>query len=204
MRRKTRVGQAKIEMNNAGLKLYYLTAVWLLLGVLIGGYFLLSSAAPTADVVAESKPNIMHVHVGDFEPGDASILRINGKPIVVWRRSNEEMAKALTQFSPELAFDQVLKELNDGTLKQHVGSEEFTYLEWLILSAVDVGGIGCIVAAKAGDFGGFFDPCRESHFDMWGRAAKGASNQNLKVVPSRFDEERQSVLLDVTDMPKTR
>ncbi len=189
-------------MKKTSVKLYYVTAGWMLLTVLVGGYFLFSATTPTADVKAKYNPNLKSAYVGDLEPGGLSVFSINGKPIVVWRRSNEEMARALTQLNPELTFDQVLRGLEDGTLAKAVGLDEFTFLEWLVVSRVDVGGIGCIVTIKAGDFGGFLDPCRKSHFDLWGRAVKGLSDQNLKIVPSRFDEELQSMLLDVTDMPE--
>lgn len=96
----------------------------------------------------------------------------------------------------------MLRELKDGTHAKAVSSEDSTFLEWLVVSRVDVGGIGCIVTIKAGEFGGFFDPCRKSHFDLWGRASKGPSDENLKIVPSQFDEDLQSVVLNVTDMPE--
>ena len=189
-------------MLKSNVMLYYVTAGWILLAVVLSGYFLIDTTSPTADVEARYNPNVRHVYVGDMEPGDFSTFRINGRPIVIWRRNNEEMAKALTQLNPDFAFEETLGELESGAFARAVDPDNFTFLKWIIVSAVDEGGIGCIVTVKAGEFGGFYDPCHKSHFDLWGRITAGPSEQNLMIVPSSFDKENQSVLVDVTDMPR--
>lgn len=84
-------------MKKTSVKLYYVTAGWVLLVVLVGGYFLFSATMPTTDVKAKYNPDLKRVYVGNLEPGELSVFSINGKPIVIWRRSNEEMARAFTQ-----------------------------------------------------------------------------------------------------------
>ncbi|WP_299420074.1 ubiquinol cytochrome C oxidoreductase [uncultured Shimia sp.] len=190
-----------INKNNA---LYYLTAGWLFATVATGLYYLAGSTAPSTDVTAQTNPNLHHISVIDMAPGDTAFSGFNGKPVVIWRRSLPQMATALTQWDPRFAYDDILESLQDGSLEADMDPEQYTYLEWLVLSPVDMGGIGCVTLANAGDFGGFFDPCRGSHFDLWGRVKKGPSEHDLQVVPTRFDDNRHSVLIDLTDIQKFR
>lgn len=142
-----------INKNNA---LYYLTAGWLFSTVATGLYYLANSATPTADVTAQTNTNLHHISVVDMAPGDTAFSSFNGKPVVIWRRSLPQMATALTQWDPHFAYDDILESLQDGSLEAEMDPEQYTYLEWLALSPVDLGGIGCVTLANAGDFGGFF------------------------------------------------
>lgn len=171
--------------------------------VAVALYFLGGSTAPTADVKASYNSNVKRLYVGDIEPGSVLSFRLNRKPVLIWRRSRQEIAAALVQLNPQFSVDEVLTALEDGSLLTEIGAEEFTSLEWLVLSPVNVGGIGCLVTRKTGDTHGFHDPCNKSDFDLWGRAVEGSTTENLKIVPSRFIDDNQIVLLDVTDMPST-
>jgi len=190
-----------INKNNA---LYYLTAGWLFATVATGLYYSANSATPTADVTAQTNANLHQISVVDMAPGDTAFSGFNGKPVVIWRRSLPQMATALVQLDSSLAYDDILESLQDGSLEADMEPKQFTYLEWLVISPVDMGGIGCVTLADAGDFGGFFDPCRGTHFDLWGRVKKGPSEHDLQVVPTRFDDNRQSVLIDLTDIQRFR
>lgn len=105
---------------------------------------------------------------------------------------------------PTTSPEEWLSVLNDGTLAFELGSEKFSRLEWFVVSPINTGGIGCVVLARAGEYGGFFDPCQGAHFDLWGRIQKGPTTQNLKVAPINLAEDGQSELIDLTDMPKLR
>ena len=191
-------------MKKKSVTLYYMTAGWLLLGVIIGGHFLFTSMKPTADVKAKYRTNVHRIWIGELEPGDVTVLHIDQKPIVVWHRDLEEIATAMAQLEPEISREEWSTALTDGTLALEIGADAYTRLEWFIASPVNVDGLGCIVLSKTGDYEGFFDPCQGAHFDLWGRSQKGPAPQSLKVTPAQFSDDRLTVLLDLTDMPKTR
>lgn len=191
-------------MKKKSVTLYYMTAGWLLLGAIIGGHFLFTSMKPTADVKAKYRTNVHRIWIGELEPGDVTILHVDQKPIVVWHRDLEEIATAMAQLEPKIPREEWSTALTDGTLALEIGADAYTRLEWFISSAVNVDGIGCIVLSKAGDYEGFFDPCQGTHFDLWGRSVKGPMPQSLKVTPAQFSDDRLTVLLDLTEMPKTR
>ena len=176
-----------INKNNA---LYYLTAGWLFATVATGLYYSANSATPTADVTAQTNANLHQISVVDMAPGDTAFSGFNGKPVVIWRRSLPQMATALVQWDSSLAYDDILESLQDGSLEADMDPKQFTYLEWLVISPVDMGGIGCVTLADAGVFGGFFDPWRCTHFDIWGRGHKSASEHESQIGPQRVDDKR--------------
>lgn len=191
-------------MQKNGVSLYYLTAGWALLSVATGLYFLFLGTTPTADVKARYKNAPGTVQIGNWEPGDAKLLNIKGKPVVIWRRSRAEMALASAQFYPRVPVEDWSEALSTGALERELGAEAFARLEWFIASPISTAGFGCIVLTKAGDYEGFFDPCAGAHFDMWGRPKKGPTNENLKVPYHRFGEFGQHVVIDVSGLPAPR
>ncbi len=164
----------------------------------------MGSTSPTTDVTALTDPNLRSIRVELMSPGETLISGVNGKAVLIWRRNLPQMATALTQMDPSFEYDEVLASLKDGSLEADMDPEQFTYLEWLVISPVDIGGIGCVTLPGAGDFGGFFDPCRGSHFDLWGRVKKGPSKHDLQVVPARFDHNHLYVFIDLTDIQRFR
>lgn len=188
-------------MKTQANRLYVLTAIWTLLTVAVGVYALTDSMAPTADVTAAPQSNLMWVSVEDWAPGDARPVSLGGKWIVIWRRDRAEMARAGAQAAPGTSIEEWSGALADGSFAREAGPEALLRLEWVFASPVNVGGDGCMVRAQAGDFGGFFDPCQNVHFDMWGTVKKGPTGENLKVTPARFGEDPKTVLLDLSDMP---
>jgi ubiquinol-cytochrome c reductase iron-sulfur subunit len=160
--------------------------------------------APSADILALDQTNVRSVRIESLEPGDAKIFAIGGKPIVVWRRSPGEMAKAMAQLKLGISEAEFAKVLNDGSVALEIGPDAYARLEWFIGSPVNVSGYRCIVHPKMGDYGGFFDPCSATHFDMWGRPRKGLLREALKIPSFVFSHDRKSVLLDPSEMPSTR
>ncbi len=110
----------------------------------------------------------------------------------------------MEQFDPSIPAEDWSEVLNNGALEQELGPERFARLEWFIVSPISTAGLGCIVHTKAGDFDGFFDPCRGAHFDLWGRPRKGPTNENLKVPPHKINEQGQFVVIDVLRLPSPR
>ncbi|WP_171181380.1 ubiquinol cytochrome C oxidoreductase [Ruegeria sp. HKCCD8929] len=191
-------------MKKKGVILYYVTAGYAALTLATGLYFLSAGTKPTADVEASYQNNLHSIWLGNWEPGEVRTFRIDGKPIVLWRRDTAEIAAAMEQFDPDISKEEWSKALNDGTLALEMGPETYNRLEWFIASPINVGGYGCIVLAKAGDYDGFLDPCQAVHFDMWGHPKKGPTTENLNVTPAQFSEDRQTVFLDLSGMPTTR
>ena len=141
----------------------------MLLTVLIGIYFLFSGMKPSADVASQHDNDIHQVSVAEIKPGDVRQIALNQRPIIIWRRSNEEIAQAMALLDPKVTPETWLTMLHDGRLAQELEADEFARLEWFVVSPINTGGMGCLVLAKAGDYRGFFDPCQSAHFDLWGR-----------------------------------
>ena len=176
----------------------------MLLTVLIGLYFLFNGMKPSTETVAQYANNFHRVWVAEIERGETKLIKVGRQPILVWRRNDEEIAQAMALLDPKTSSETWLSILNDGTLALELGSEKFASLEWFIVSPINTGGIGCVVLTKAGDYGGFFDPCQGAHFDLWGRIQKGPTTQSLKVAPMTLAEDGKSVMIDLTEMPKLR
>jgi len=194
-------------MKKPGVPLYYITAGWLLLTVFMGLYFLFNGMKPSADVEARLQSNIHRISVGEMAPGDVNQFQMDRRPIVIWRRNNAEIARAMALLDPATSPEEWLAVVKDGTLALELGADKFARLEcaeWFIVSPINTGGIGCVVLTKAGDYRGFFDPCQGAHFDLWGHLQKGPTPEDLKVVPMNVSEDGQSVLIDLTEVPTTR
>lgn len=188
-------------MKQRGVLLYYVTAAFSVFVVGSGIFFLSASMKPTADVEARYRNDVHSVWLENWKPGDVRTLRLDEKPIVLWRRDITEIAAAMAQIDPDVSKEEWLNVLNDGTFAFEIGPEAYNRLEWFIASPINVGGYGCIVHPKVGDYDGFLDPCQAVHFDMWGRPKAGPTTENLKVTPAWFSEDLQSVYLDLSDMP---
>ncbi len=184
-----------------GVILYYLTGGWALLTVAIGAHFLMSSMEPTADVKSSYQARLHTIPIVSWAPGEIKRLVIRGKPVVIWRRSPTEMATAMSQADASIPLKDWAEVLNDGSLANALGPEEFARVEWLIVSPISPAGLGCIVLAQAGDYHGFFDPCRGVHFDMWGRPQKGPSHERLITQLAYLTEDQQALVLDTSQFP---
>ena len=172
-------------MKKKSVTLYYMTAGWLLLGVIIGGHFLFNSMKPTADAKAKYRTNVHRIWIGELEPGDVTVFHVDQKPIGVWHRDLEEIATAMAQLEPEISREEWSTALTDGTLELEVGADAYTQLEWFIAPPVHVAVIGCIVLSKAGESEVFFDPCQGDHFALWGLPLKDPFQHVLNTHPHR-------------------
>lgn len=194
-------------MKKKGALLYYVTAGWGLFVVAAGLYFLSTAMKPTADVVANLQYGPRVIPLEGWEPGKARTLIIDEKPIVIWHRDPAEIATALSQMSPDVSSDQWLqfvRSINGESVSAELRQEFYSRVQWFVVSPINVGGHGCISAAQAGDYGGFFDPCQNVHFDMWGRRMKGPTEEHLLVPPYRFTEYGLNIVVDLSEMPSIR
>ena len=135
--------------------------------------------------------------MADFQPGDVRVLKMGGLPVVIWRRNDEDKALAKRQDEAFLFF-----ETSDSTgSRMPVKAKDKNLTvngEWFLAVAASPYG-GCVVLPRTGDFHGFFDPCKGSHFDLAGRWGKGPGGTNLTVVTARIHEDQQHLELDLTN-----
>ncbi|WP_170427923.1 ubiquinol cytochrome C oxidoreductase [Ruegeria arenilitoris] len=191
-------------MKTKSVTLYYVTAFWAVLTLAIGLYYLFSGTTTTADVKVRAANSATSVEIGSWEPGDAKILNLRGKPVVIWRRDQDEMARALEQFDPTIPLEDWAEAIHSGALERGIEPEVFANVEWFIASPISTAGFGCIVQTKAGDFDGFFDPCAGVHYDMWGRPQKGPTDTKLKTPARTIDPDRQRATVSLFGLPAAR
>lgn len=148
--------------------LYLITASTALLGLAACAYLLVWTGQPSADVLADHYETHPWINAADFEPGDAEILRIQGKNIVVWRRNAADIALAKAQNDPTQWPNKYFN-VTGRAGKQIADDANLTLNhEWFFAWGQPRGRFSCAVLLRTGDFGGFFDPCRGAHFDLSG------------------------------------
>ncbi|WP_254439315.1 hypothetical protein [Ruegeria arenilitoris] len=116
-------------MKTKGVTLYCVTAFWAVLTLAIGLYYLFSGTTTTADVKVRAANSSTSVEIGSWEPGDAKILNLRGKPVVIWRRDQDEMARALAQFDPTIPLEDWAEAINSGALERGLEPEAFANVE---------------------------------------------------------------------------
>lgn len=110
----------------------------------------------------------IEVNLNDIPEGKNATFKWRGKPLFVFHRTAEQIAKE--------------RAVTLSTLRDPQSDDERVQRpEWLILIGVCTH-LGCVPIANAGDFGGYYCPCHGSHFDASGRIRKGPAPTNL-VVP---------------------
>lgn len=187
--------------------LYCVTAGFLILTVFKALSFLTESLHPTADIRAQSREidrilSIRSIDVDDWRPGDVKLLSFGNIPVMIWRRDRNEMTAAIEQFlSTSTPPD------DEASSGRQILSQMFSYdpafmAEWLIVSPVNTGGIGCLVIPNAALHDGFFDSCQNVHFDMWGRVMSGPTDKNLIVVPATYVNDKTKIIFDLSNLPE--
>ncbi|MEP2761434.1 MAG: hypothetical protein ABJP66_20460 [Hyphomicrobiales bacterium] len=182
--------------------LYYATSGWLALTVVTGVYFLFQSTLPSADVTAEPRSTVYAMSVENFEPGQAKHFRLGNIPVVVWRRNYTQKVEALELLGADFRENpNLLEEIRDiGEIE--IESGYVLRFEWFVVSPINTGGHGCIVQPDAGDFGGFYDPCQEVHFDLWGQVQIGATETHLQAIPWSMSDDGTLITVDLKEAPK--
>lgn len=140
---------------------------------------------PAADVLALSE---LEVDLSQLEPGQEIKPMWRGKPVIIRRRTNSEIADAqavrLSSLpDPQSDADRVRQANGDA------GKEEF------LIMGGNCTHLGCIpVGNNAGDFGGWYCPCHGSHYDTSGRIRKGPAPKNLEIPPYVYTADMVIVL----------
>ena len=166
--------------------LYYATAG---AGVVATGaavWPLVNQMNPSADVQAMAS---IFVDVSGLEAGSQLTVKWRGKPVILRRRTPEEIAAARAVPLADL-IDQNAENANlpDSLLAEDVNRSLDEAGEWLVMMGVCTH-LGCVPLGNAGEFGGWFCPCHGSHYDGAGRIRKGPAPRNLPVPVARFEDE---------------
>lgn len=135
---------------------------------------LIDALNPSADVVALSS---VEVDLADAAPGSRISVKWRGRPVFIWRRTPDVIARARAEDAdamkdPEPDKDRAQRE------------------EWLVVIGVCTH-LGCIpLGQKEGDalggWDGWFCPCHGSHYDVAGRIRQGPAPRNLDLPPYQF------------------
>lgn len=182
--------------------LYFATGGMLVLTVALGVYFLFQTMSPTADITSAPRNTVYTLSVEGFEPGQTATYRLDGVPVVVWRRNFEQKVQALNLLGVEVNGNADLLEEVRTTDKIEIEPDLVLHVEWFVVSPINTGGYGCIVLPDAGDFGGFVDPCQGVHFDLWGRVQSGPTEADLQIPPWNISEDASVITVDVGNAPR--
>lgn len=182
--------------------LYYATVGWLVLAVMAGVYFLFQAMLPSADVASVSRPTVYTLGVESLEPGQSTTFRIDEVPVVVWRRDFEQKVQALEILGVDFNGNASLLEEVRANQEIEIEPDRVLRFEWFVVSPINIGGYGCIVLPDAGDLGGFYDPCQDVHFDLWGRVGKGPTEVDLQVLPWSISDDDSAIFVDVSNAPR--
>ncbi|MCQ0090406.1 ubiquinol-cytochrome c reductase iron-sulfur subunit [Roseovarius sp. M141] len=165
--------------------LYYAAATTGAVAAGAGIWPLIDSMNPSADVVSQST---ISIDLTEVAVGTRITAKWAGKPVFIWRRSPETIAKAratplddlidpidYTDENPNNAQDMPALDVNRSA--DEAG-------EWLIVIGICTH-LGCVPVgqngASVGEFGGWFCPCHGSHYDRSGRIRKGPAPRNLDI-----------------------
>lgn len=182
--------------------LYFATGGMFVLTVGLAVYFLLQTMSPTADIVSASRRTVFTLNVESFEPGQTATYRLDGVPVVVWRRDFEQKVQALEQLGANVSGDADLLGEVRMTDAIEIEPDRVLHLDWFVVFPINTGAYGCVVLSDAGDLGGFFDPCQRAHFDLWGRVQTGANGADLQVPPWHISEDSRVITVDIGNAPR--
>jgi len=135
---------------------------------------LIDTMNPAADTLAMST---VEVNISGIEVGQTRVVKWQGKPVFIKRRTEEEIAEAIEGDTADLSDPET-------------DAERTKKPEWLIVVGVCTH-LGCIPQGSKsgqpqGDYDGWFCPCHGSHYDTSGRRRAGPAPKNLPVPPYEF------------------
>jgi ubiquinol-cytochrome c reductase iron-sulfur subunit len=128
----------------------------------------LSSMAPSRATQAQATTDIK---LGEIPVGSARTYMWQGKPVFVWHRNTEQVAKARAQDST-------------STMDSQPDAARTQRPEWLVVLGI-CSHLGC-VPMQGGEAEGWRCPCHGSQFDLSGRVVHGPAGRNLDVPPYVF------------------
>ena len=167
--------------------LYYATGGAAVVTVGAAVWPLVNQMNPSADVQALSS---ILVDVSGVEVGTQISVKFLGKPVVISRRTPEEIEAARAVELNDL-IDPVAR--NPNIAGDAPATDDNRTLdaaeEWLVMMGVCTH-LGCVpMGDGAGDYGGWFCPCHGSHYDTAGRIRRGPAPQNLHIPVASFVDD---------------
>lgn len=150
-----------------------------LVGVGAAAFGILSSLSPSADVIARTKG--FKIRLSDIPEGSQLTMKIFGYPVFIRHRTAKEIAAAEAVDLAKLPFNQTFDVRGRplGTADDRIRRAS---ADGRFIALVGVGGWGCaLLGDGAGDFAGWFDACRGTHYDTSGRFRKGYADGNLRL-----------------------
>ncbi|VAI86330.1 unnamed protein product [Triticum turgidum subsp. durum] len=145
-----------------------------LLGLLVLKFVRMSASK---DVLALAS---LEVDLSSIEPGSTVTVKWHGKPAFIRRRRDDDIKLANSVDVASLRHPEQ-------------DAERVKNPEWLVVIGVCTH-LGCIPLPNSGDFGGWFNLCHGSHYDISGRILKGPASYNLEVPTYSFLEDNKMLI----------
>lgn len=156
-----------------------------------GVAYVFVSAIMSGDGEVPSVPSL-RVDISNIEPGEIDFMTWEGRPVLVYRRSDADIVSLRTGDSRLMDPDSARSE-QPAFAKNALRSESVDYFVAIALGT----GQGCTVAhvpASSESFqerpwsGGFMDSCGKDRYDLAGRVYSGQyATENLKVPQYAID-----------------
>jgi ubiquinol-cytochrome c reductase iron-sulfur subunit len=131
----------------------------------------------------------IEVDTSSVEPGMSLTVKWRGKPVVIRRRTDAEVAEA-KQVDVNTLRDQYARNANLASdapatdANRSVPGRE----NWLIMIEVCTH-LGCIPLGQQGLYGGWFCPCHGSQYDTAGRIRQGPAPENMAIPTYAFTSD---------------
>jgi ubiquinol-cytochrome c reductase iron-sulfur subunit len=136
----------------------------------------------------------VEVDVSSIQVGQSLIVKWRGKPVVIRRRTADEIAGvkkvALSDLIDPIARNDNLPANAPATDENRSavsasGSTKGTE-EWFVMVQICTH-LGCVPLGQQGDYDGWFCPCHGSQYDAAGRVRHGPAPQNMEIPVYSFE-----------------
>ncbi|MBB3771856.1 ubiquinol-cytochrome c reductase iron-sulfur subunit [Angulomicrobium tetraedrale] len=145
----------------------------------------ISQLQPDASVLAMSSTEVDLTQVAE---GQIVTVKWRGKPVFVWNRTPEDIAKAKATALSAL-MDPVARNANLAAdapaTDENRAAEGAGREKWLVVIGICTH-LGCVPIGHSGEYDGWFCPCHGSEYDSAGRVRRGPAPENLAIPPYKF------------------
>ena len=136
----------------------------------------------------------VEVDISSIQVGQSLIVKWRGKPVVIRRRTADEVAGAKAVKLGDL-IDPVAR--NDNLAASAPATDENRSAlsatgatkgteEWFVMVQICTH-LGCVPLGQQGDYDGWFCPCHGSQYDAAGRVRHGPAPQNMEIPVYAFE-----------------
>ncbi|MGN7618491.1 MAG: ubiquinol-cytochrome c reductase iron-sulfur subunit [Ehrlichia sp.] len=145
-----------------GLTTLYMAGIGLFSSI----YPLIKFLSPSAEVIAQST---VEVNLSDIKEGKTRIVKWQGKPVFIRKRTVQEIEDAKS------VRVETLRDPQSDQERTHHGKEE-----WLVMVGICTH-LGCVPVEVSDGKQGWYCPCHGSKYDTSGRIVSGPAPLNLPV-----------------------